>query len=77
MKTGLVGSRSVGGPFSIALVNSRYSVFRLWHDFALIKGRACLLCPGMSDVNLLGYGKGIVYLDSEVTHRALNFGVSQ
>ena len=40
-------------------------------------GRACLLCPGISDINLLGYGKSVVHLDAEVTHRALDFRVSQ
>ena len=42
-----------------------------------VAGRACLLCPGISDINLLGYGECIVYLDAEVAHRALDFGVSQ
>lgn len=42
-----------------------------------VLGRACLLCPGISDINLLGYGECIVYLDAEVAHRALDFGVSQ
>jgi hypothetical protein len=42
-----------------------------------VVGRACLLCPGISDINLLGYGEGIVYLDAEVAHRALDLFVSQ
>jgi hypothetical protein len=29
-------------------------------------GRACLLCPGSSDVNLFRYGKGIIDLDAKV-----------
>ena len=41
-----------------------------------VAGRACLLCPGISGVNLLGYGECIIYLDAEVAHRALDFGVS-
>ena len=47
---------------------------RLGHEMT---GRACLLCPGISDINLLGYGECIVNLDAEVAHRALDFGVSQ
>ena len=47
---------------------------RLGHEVA---GRACLLCPGISDINLLGYGECIVYLDAEVAHGALDLGVSQ
>ena len=33
--------------------------------------------PGLSDVNLLGYGESIVNLDAEIPHRALDLGVSQ
>jgi hypothetical protein len=40
-------------------------------------GRACPLCPGISDINLLGYGESIVYLDAEVAYRALDLGVTQ
>jgi hypothetical protein len=35
-------------------------------------GRACLLCPGISDINLLGYGESIIHLDAGVAYRALN-----
>jgi len=42
-----------------------------------VAGRACLLCPGISDINLLSYGECTGYLDAEVAHRALDFGVSQ
>ena len=28
--------------------------------------------PGSSDIDLFGYGKGVVDLDTEVTHRALD-----
>jgi hypothetical protein len=35
------------------------------------------LCPGSSDVNLLGDGEGIVDLDAEIPHGALDFGVTQ
>jgi hypothetical protein len=40
-------------------------------------GRACLLYPGISDINLFGYGECIVYLDAEIAHRALNFDVAR
>src|SRR5712691_603971 len=36
-----------------------------------VAGRACLLCPGISDINLLGYGESIIHLDVEVAYRAL------
>jgi hypothetical protein len=42
-----------------------------------LAGRACLLCPGISDVNLLGYRESIVNLDAKIPHRALDLGVSQ
>ncbi len=40
-------------------------------------GRSCLLCPGNSDINLFFYGKGIIDLDAEVPHGALELGVTQ
>jgi hypothetical protein len=40
-------------------------------------GRARQLCPGTSDVNLFSYRKGIVDLDAEVTHGALDFRVAE
>ena len=39
------------------------------HDEA---GRACPLCPAKSDVDLFRHGEGIVDLDAEVAHSALN-----
>ena len=41
------------------------------------RGRAGLLCPGSSDVDLFGYGKSIIDLNAEVAHRALNLLVPQ
>jgi len=40
-------------------------------------GRACLLCPGISDVNLFGYRKGIVNLDAEVPDGTFDLGVAE
>ena len=40
-------------------------------------GRACRLCPGISDVDLFSDGKGIVYLNTEVPHGAFDFGVTK
>ena len=40
-------------------------------------GRACLLCPGISDVDLFGYREGIIYLDAEVSDGAFDFGVAK
>ncbi len=40
-------------------------------------GRKCLFRPGSSDVDLLGYRKGVVNLDSEITHRAFDLRVAQ
>src|SRR5690348_10851075 len=39
--------------------------------------RAESALPGGSDVNLLGDGEGIVDLDAEIPHGALDFGVTQ
>jgi hypothetical protein len=30
-------------------------------------GRACLLCPGISDINLFRYCQGIIYFDAEIS----------
>ena len=40
-------------------------------------GRACLLCPGISDINLFRYCEGIIYLDAEISHRAFDLGMSE
>jgi hypothetical protein len=38
-------------------------------------GRACPLCPGISDVNLFRYCEGIVYLNAKISDRAFDLGV--
>ena len=40
-------------------------------------GRACPLCPGISDINLFCYRKRIVYLDPEVSHGAFDLRVAK
>jgi hypothetical protein len=40
-------------------------------------GRACLLCPGASDINLFGNRERVVYLDAKITHRAFDLGVAE
>ena len=40
-------------------------------------GRACLLCPGISDVDLFSYREGIIDLDAEVSDGAFDFGVAE
>ena len=40
-------------------------------------GRACLLCPGSSDVNLFRNGEGIIDLDTEVPDSAFDLGVTK
>lgn len=41
------------------------------------EGRALLLCPGGSDVDLLSYRDGIIYLDAQVPHCAFDLGVAK
>jgi hypothetical protein len=38
-------------------------------------GRACLLCPGISDVNLFRYCQGIIDLDAEIPDRTFDLGM--
>jgi hypothetical protein len=50
---------------------------RLWHDSDLEAWAACRLCPGISDIDLLGDRQGVVNLDPEITDRALDLGVTE
>ena len=40
-------------------------------------GRACPLCPGISDVNLFRYRKRVIHLNTEVSDGAFDFGVPE
>jgi hypothetical protein len=40
-------------------------------------GRACPLCPGISDANLVRYCQGIIYFDAQISNRAFDLGVSK
>ena len=42
-----------------------------------LKGRALLLCPVVSDVDLLRYGEGIVHIDAEIPDSACYLGVTE
>jgi hypothetical protein len=42
-----------------------------------VKGRALLLCPVPSNVDLLRYGEGIVHINAEIPHSALYLGVTE
>src|SRR5437879_4001010 len=42
-----------------------------------LSGRACLLYPGTSDLNLFRYGEGIIHFDSEISDGALDLGVAE
>src|SRR5215813_8215540 len=42
-----------------------------------MRGRACPLCPGYSDVDLFRYGKCVIDFDAEVPDRAFDLGVAQ
>src|SRR5688500_11037300 len=40
-------------------------------------GQSMSALPGISDIDLLGYGKCIINFDAEVAHCAFNFGMAQ
>ena len=40
-------------------------------------GRACPLCPSISDVNLFRYGKRVVNLNAQISNGAFDFCVAQ
>jgi hypothetical protein len=51
---------------------------RKWPKFCRCwSGRACLLCPGISDINLVRYRESIIYLDAEVSDGAFDLGVAE
>lgn len=47
------------------------------HRCLCVLGRACPLCPGISDVDLFSYREGIIDLDAEVSDGAFDFGVAK
>jgi len=54
------------------------SCVRIWHSSDQGgRGKAGRLCPGSSDVDLLGYGESVVDLNAEISDSALDFGMSQ
>jgi hypothetical protein len=40
-------------------------------------GRACPLCPGISDINLFRYCQGVIDLDAEIFDRAFDLGMTE
>jgi hypothetical protein len=40
-------------------------------------GRACPLCPGISDINLFRYCQRVINLNAEISHRAFDLGVPE
>ena len=40
-------------------------------------GRACPLCPGISDINLFRYCEGVIDLDAEISDRAFDLGMPE
>jgi hypothetical protein len=40
-------------------------------------GRACPLCPGISDINLFRYCQGVIDLDAEISDRAFDLGMPE
>jgi hypothetical protein len=40
-------------------------------------GRACPLCPGVSDINLFRYCQGVIDLDAELSDRAFDLGMPE
>ena len=40
-------------------------------------GRACPLCPGISDINLFRYRQGVIDLDAEIPDCAFDLGMPE
>jgi hypothetical protein len=43
----------------------------------LMSGRACPLCPGISDINLFRYCQGVIDLDAKIPDRAFDLGMPE
>jgi hypothetical protein len=63
----------VGREHVVAAVSTRS---RMARSYRCVLGRACPLCPGISDVDLFSYREGIIDLDTEVSNGAFDFGVA-
>jgi len=46
-------------------------------SYRCVLGRACPLCPGISDVHLFRYCQGVIYLDAEISDSAFYFRVTE
>ena len=40
-------------------------------------GRAFLLCPGISDINLFRYCEGVINFDAQISNGALDLGMPE
>jgi hypothetical protein len=40
-------------------------------------GRACPLCPGISDINLFRYCQGIIHFDAKISNGTFDLGVAK
>jgi hypothetical protein len=40
-------------------------------------GRACPLCPGISDINVFSYCQSIIHLDAEISDGAFDLGMPE
>jgi hypothetical protein len=51
---------------------------RNWHEGEAEGGaKPVRLCPGSSDIDLFGYGEGIIDFNAEIPDGALDLGMSQ
>ena len=63
--------KATGAVWSACLMSAHGT--KLTIDF----GQSMSALPGISDIDLLGYGKCIINFDAEVAHCAFNFGMAQ
>ena len=40
-------------------------------------GRAFQLCPAISDINLFGYGQGVIHFDAQISDRAFDLDMPE
>jgi hypothetical protein len=68
-----VGATSCGSMCLVMLRKGR--MLACGTNRRLMVGRACPLCPGISDINLFGYCPGVIYFDAQVSDRAFDLGM--
>ena len=70
-------SKILGRGLIFYSLNAKGRASRIRTKPLLRSGRACPLCPGISDINLFRYCQSIIHFDPEISDRAFDLGVAE